>query len=84
MSKRILAVAVAAAALSLTACGTSEENVATENVEDLNATGDMNMDMNADMNADMNMDMNMDVNATDGNGMDTAGNMAVDNSTNSN
>lgn len=78
MSKRILATAVAAFALSFTACDRAEENnVAVENVEDLNATDDMNMGM--DMNADVNMDMNADVNATD----NMAGNEAADNTTNS-
>ena len=76
MSKRILAAAVTAVALSLAACGGGEENnVATENVEDLNAVEDVNMDMNMDMNADMNMDMNATDNAT--------GNEAIDNTTNS-
>ena len=77
MSKRILAAAVAAAALSLTACGEAEENnVATENLEDLNATEDLNMGM------DMNAEMNMDVNATD-NAMDNVatGNEAAENAT---
>lgn len=78
MSKRILATAVTAVALSLTACGGAEENnVAIENVEDLNATEDLNMGM--DMNADVNMDMNADVNATD----NATGNAATDNTTNS-
>lgn len=78
MSKRILATAVAAVALSLTACGGAEENnMAVENVEDLNVTDDMNMGM--DMNADMNMDMNADMNATD----NMTGNEALDNTTNS-
>lgn len=78
MSKRILATALTAVALSLGACGGAEENnMAVENVEDLNATEDLNMDMNMDMNADMNMDMN----ATD-NAADMTGNEAVDNTTN--
>ena len=78
MSKRILATAVTAVALSLTACGGAEENnVAIENGEDLNATEDLNMGM--DMNADVNMDMNADVNATD----NATGNAATDNTTNS-
>ena len=77
MSKRILATALTAVALSLGACGGAEENnMAVENVEDLNATEDLNMDMNMDMNADMNTDMN----ATDTNNM--TGNEAVDNTTN--
>ena len=75
MSKRILATALTAVALSLGACGGAEENnMAVENVEDLNATEDLNMDMNMDMNADMNMDMNATDNMT--------GNEAVDNTTN--
>ena len=77
MSKRILATAVTAVALSLAGCGDAErENVTVENVEDLNATEDMNMDMG-------NMDMNMDMNMTD-NAMDTGnatGNEAMDNTT---
>jgi hypothetical protein len=74
MLKRILATAVAAFALSLTACDRAEENnVAVENVEDLNATDDMNMGM------DMNADVNMDMNATD----NMTGNEAADNTTNS-
>jgi hypothetical protein len=53
MSKRILAAAATAVALALTACGGAEQNnVAIENVEDLNATEDLNMDMNTtDTNA---------------------------------
>jgi hypothetical protein len=40
----------------LAACGDrDQDNMAVENIEDLNATEDMNMDMNADMNMDMNM-----------------------------
>jgi hypothetical protein len=78
MSKRILATAITAVALSLGACGREEEaNVAVENVEDLNAAEDLNMGM--DMNADTNMDMNADVNATD----NATGNEATDNTTNS-
>jgi hypothetical protein len=78
MSKRILAIAVTAAALSLTACGGAEENnMAVENVEDLNAGDDFNMGM--DMNADMNMDMNVTDNATD----NATGNEALDNTANS-
>lgn len=79
MSKLILTSLCAAVALGLAACGeTTEENIATENLEDLNATTeDMNMDMG-------NMDMNMDMNATDNaadNAMDDAtGNEAIDNS----
>ena len=76
MSKRILATAATAFALALTACGGAEENnVAVENVEDLNAAEDLNMDMNADMNMDLNADMNATDNAT--------GNEALDNTANS-
>ena len=78
MSKRILATAVAVVALSLTACGGAEENnMAVENVEDLNVTDDMNMGM------DMNADLNMDVNATDMNAMDETANEAADTTANS-
>lgn len=79
MSKRIFATAVTAVALSLTACGGAEENnMAVENIEDLNVADDMNMGM------DMNADMNMDVNATDMNATDNAAdNAAADNTTNS-
>ena len=77
MSKLILTGLCAAAALGLAACGekAEENNMAVENVEDLNATSDMNMDMNAtDMNA-------MDMNATDMNMTDDAmGNEATGNS----
>jgi outer membrane murein-binding lipoprotein Lpp len=78
MSKLILTGLAAAAALGLAACGeTREENLATENVEDLNATEDLNMDM--DMNTDMNMDTNAaDMNAAD---MNAVGNAADGNST---
>ena len=78
MSKRIFATAATAVALSLTACGGAEENnMAVENVEDLNAADEMNMgmDMNADMNMDINADMNADSNAT--------GNEALENTANS-
>jgi len=74
MSKLVLASAIAVATLGLAACGSNEENVAIENVEDLNATDDMNMSM--DMNADMNMDMNMTDNAVD----NTTDNSATTNS----
>lgn len=78
MTKRILAAAVTAVALSLTACGGAEENnMAVENVEDLNASEDLNMGM--EMNADVNMDMNADVNATE----NATANEATDNTTNS-
>lgn len=75
MSKRILATALTAVALSFAGCDRAEENnMAVENVEDLNATEDLNMDMNMDMNTDMN--------ATDMNAVDNAtGNEAVDNAT---
>ena len=64
MSKLRLTAVLAAAALGLTACGGAEENnMAVENVEDLNASEDLNMGM--DMNADMNMDMNVTDNVTD-------------------
>jgi hypothetical protein len=73
MSKLIFAGFCAVAALGLTACNKSEENnVAVENVEDLNTTEDMNMDINAtDLNA---TDMNA---TTDAN---TMGNEATGNS----
>lgn len=80
MSKLGLTSIMAAAALGLAACGGGEENnMAVENVEDLNATDDMNMDM--DMNTDMNMDMNMG--ATD-NATDNAMDNATDNSATTN
>lgn len=79
MSKRILASLCAGMALGLAACGGAEQNnVAVENIEDLNATEDMNMGV------DMNADMNMDMNATDNVAVDNAtGNEAADNTTNS-
>jgi hypothetical protein len=56
MSKLVFTSIMAAAALGLAACGDrDQDNMAVENIEDLNATEDMNMDMNADMNMDMNM-----------------------------
>lgn len=77
MTKPILATAATAVALALAACGgAQEDNVAIENVEELNATGDLNMDMNADMNIDMNA---TDMNATD----NATGNEALDGTTNS-
>lgn len=80
MSKLVLTSIMAAAALGLAACGDRDEtNMAVENVEDLNATEDMNMDMDMDMNADMNMDMN----ATD-NAVDNAVENATDNSATTN
>jgi len=75
MSKLILSALGATAALGLTACGekAEENNLAVENVEELNTTEDLNMDMNAtDMNA-------MDMNSTDMNA--TTGNEATGNST---
>jgi hypothetical protein len=64
MSKLGFTAILAATALGLTACGGAEENnMAVENVEDLNASEDLNMGM--DMNADMNMDMNVTDNVTD-------------------
>lgn len=77
MSKLILTGLCAAAALSLAACGReAENNMATENLEDLNATTteDMNMDVG-------NMDMNMDTNATDNATDNTTGNEATNNTT---
>lgn len=79
MAKLILASAIAVATLGLAACSSNEENVAVENVEDLNATDDMNMGM--DMNTDMNM--GMDMNATD-NAVDNAVSNATDNSATTN
>ena len=77
MSKLILTGLCAAAALGLAACGeTADNNVAIENLEELNTTEDLNMDMG-------NMDMNMEMNATN-NAADTGnatGNGAVDNTT---
>lgn len=63
MSKLVFTSIMAAAALGLAACGDrDQDNMAVENVEDLNASEDMNMGM--DMNTDMNMDMNATDNAT--------------------
>lgn len=71
MSKLILTGLAAAAALGLAACGDADvNNVATENVEDLNATEPM---------ADTNMDMNMDMNATDNATDNATGNEATEN-----
>ena len=78
MSKLVLTSIMAAAALGLAACGDrDQDNMAVENVEDLNATEDMNMDMNADMNMDMNMG------ATD-NAMDNAVENTAENSATTN
>ena len=70
MSKLFLS-GIFAAALGLTACSekAEENNMAVENVEDLNASEDLNMGM--DMNTDMNMDLNATDNATD-NAVDNA------------
>ena len=76
MSKLIFAGFCAVAALGLTACGskTEENNMAVENVEELNTTEDMNMDINTmDMNATMDVNATTDMNAT--------GNEATGNST---
>ena len=76
MAKLILTSLCAAAALGLAACGGGEtNNMAVENLEDLNATVDTSMDMN--------MDMNMDVNATD-NAADNAMDNAADNTATNN
>ena len=80
MSKTILTGLSAFAALGLAACGekAEENNMAIENVEELNTTEDMNMDMNAtDMNAttDMNAANDMNMTAT------TMGNETTGNST---
>ena len=78
MSKLVFTSIMAAAALGLAACGDrDQDNMAVENVEDLNATEDMNMDMNADMNMDMNMG------ATD-NAMDNAVENTAENSATTN
>lgn len=80
MSKQILATALTAVALSLAGCGGAEENnVATENFEDLNAVEDVNMDMNMDVN----MDMNVADNAVDNTSNNATGNEAIDNTANS-
>jgi hypothetical protein len=77
MQKLILTGLFGAATLGLAACGDGrEENVAIENVEELNTTDDMNMSMD-------NMDMNMDMNATD-NGMSNATDNAAGNDTTGN
>ena len=73
MSKLILTGLCAAAALGLAACGeTADNNVAIENLEELNTTEELNMDMG-------NMDMNMETNATDNAVGNMTGNEAVDN-----
>ena len=79
MAKLGLTSIMAAAALGLAACGGSEENnMAVENVEDLNATEDLNLGM--DMNTDMNMDMNATENAADAATDNAADNSATTNS----
>ena len=77
MSKMILTGLSAFAALGLAACGerAEENNIAVENVEDLNATTDMNMDM--DMNAATDMNAANDMNMTD----NAMGNESTNNST---
>jgi hypothetical protein len=78
MSKLILTGLCAAAALGLAACGgNKEENMAVENMEDLNAATEDTANM--DMNMDMNMDVNATANTTDGTET-TAGNEATNNS----
>jgi hypothetical protein len=74
MSKLVITSIITAAALGLAACGGSKENMAIENVEDLNASEDLNMGM--DMNTDMNMDMDATDNAVD----NTTDNSATSNS----
>ena len=79
MSKMILTSLGLIAALGLSACGskTEENNMAVENVEDLNATEDLNMDINAaDTNAaDMNAMTGMNA-ADNAEGNDATGNSA--------
>ena len=75
MSKLILTGMCAVAALGLAACGSKEENnVAVENMEDLNATSEEAANM------DMNMDMNATENATENATGTETGNEATDNS----
>ena len=74
MSKLILTSLCAVAALGLAACGgNKEENMAVENMEDLNAATEDTANM------DMNMDVNATANATEGTET-TAGNEATNNS----
>ena len=76
MSKLMMVTALTAAAFSVAACGRAEENnMAVENIEDLNATNDMNMDFG-------NMDMNATDNAVDNATDNTTGN-ELDNTANS-
>jgi galactitol-specific phosphotransferase system IIB component len=80
MSKMILTGLCAFAALGLAACGekAEENNMAIENVEELNTTEDMNMDMNAtDMNATPDMNAANDMIMT----ANTMGNETTGNST---
>jgi hypothetical protein len=79
MSKLGFTALMAVASIGLAACGGREENVAVENVEELNATDDMNMSM--DMNSDINM--GMDMNATD-NAMDSTVESAAENNATTN
>ena len=66
MSKLGFTAILAATALGLTACGGAEENnMAVENVEDLNASEDLNMGM--DMNATDNAMDNTVENAAENN-----------------
>jgi len=75
MSKLILTGMCALAALGLAACGSKEENnVAVENMEDLNATSEEAANM------DMNMDMNATENATENATSTETGNEATNNS----
>jgi len=81
MSKLKLAAAITAAALGLVACrGAEENNVAVENLEEMNAVEDMNMDM-GNMDVDMN-DVN-GMNAVDDAVDNATANETTDNSTNS-
>lgn len=75
MSKLILTGMCAVAALGLAACGSKEENnMAVENMEDLNATSEEAANM------DMNMDMNATENATENATSTETGNEATNNS----
>ena len=70
MSKLTIVTAMSAVTLGLAACGGgAENNMAAENLEDLNAAEDMNMDMG-------NLDMNMDMNAADNTVDNATGNAA--------
>ena len=76
MSKLKLAAVLTAAALGVVACrGAEENNVAIDNLEEMNTTDEANMDMgNMDMNMDMNATDNTTENATD----NMSGNEAID------